>query len=471
MSLFRAIVAMLLFQGAAYAQSAVATVTDASDPSSDSSQAAPATHPDPNNEFDRWNLFYQATSIGMTHPAFPAPYTGPLSLLPVAEHDVSLTTTLFFAARLEQNTVLVLNPEVAGGRGFSGVNGLANPPNGELPRVGKATPTPYVARAFIQHDFGFGHEKEHVERDENVLAGNRPMTRYSIYVGRFSITDYFDDNAYTHDPRTQFMSWALMYNGAWDYPADTRGYTWGIVHEFHTRNWSLRYGIVAMSSYANGPRFDHRLFRDHGQVGEIERRFSLRGRDGAIRALYYANRADMGNYGAALRLAAATGTTPDVTLTRQVGTLKYGVGISFNQEITSDVGVFTRLGWNDGKTESFEFTAMDRLASGGISVRGTRWKRPDDVVATAFIAGGLSRVHSEYLAAGGLDFLIGDGRLNYAPEMVWESYYSARLFPGFFASLGMQRVTNPAYNRDRGPVMIYLLRLHIALGLKPWQPQ
>jgi hypothetical protein len=157
MSVLLAIVVMLLLQDAARAQSAVATVTDASDPSSDSSQAAPATPP--NNEFDRWNLFYQATSIGMTHPSFYAPYTGPLSLLPVAEHDVSLTTTAFFAARLEQNTVFVFDPEVAGGRGFSGVNGLANPPNGELPRVGKATPTPYVARAFIQHDFGFGRKK------------------------------------------------------------------------------------------------------------------------------------------------------------------------------------------------------------------------------------------------------------------------------------------------------------------------
>jgi high affinity Mn2+ porin len=460
---------MLLLQSAACAQAAVATITDAPDPNQAASSTS--TPPDPNHEFDRWNLFYQATSIGMTHPAFHSPYVGPLSLEPYAEHDVSLTTSLFFAARLEQNTVFVFNPEVAGGRGFSGVNGLANQPNGELPRVGKATPTPYIARLFIQHDFGFGKEKEHVDRDENVLAGNRPMTRYSIYAGRFSLTDYFDNNAYTHDPRTQFMAWAVMYNGAWDYPADTRGYTWGIVQEFHTRHWSLRYGIAAMPKVANGPRLDRRLFRDHGQVGEVERRYSLRNRDGAIRALYYANRAQAGNYGEALRQAAITGTTPSVISTRRVGTLKYGVGISFNQALSADVGIFTRLGWNDGKTESFAFTAMDRLASGGVSVKGTSWKRKNDVIATSFTTGGLSRVHSEYLAAGGLDFLIGDGRLNYAPEMVWESYYSARLFPGFFASLGMQRDTNPAYNHDRGPVMIYLLRLHIGLGLKPWQPQ
>ena len=465
MSVFRTMRTMLLLAGAAAAQESPGAAFDAPAPG----QSAAA--PNPNSEFDRWNLFYQATSIGMTHPAFYSPYVGPLSLLPFAEHDVSLTTTLFSATRLEQNTVFVFNPEIAGGRGFSGVNGLANQPNGELPRVGQASPTPYIARLYLQHDFGFGSEKEHVDRDENTLAGERPMNRYSVYAGRFTITDFFDDNAYTHDPRTQFMAWAVMYNGAWDYPADTRGYTWGIVHEFHTRNWNLRYGIVAMPTVANGQRFDRSLLRDHGQVGEVERRFSLWGRDGAIRTLYYANRARMGNYGEALRLAAATGTTPDVTLTRRVGTLKYGVGISFDQAISPNVGIFTRLGWNDGRTESFAFTAIDRLASGGVSVKGTRWKRKNDVVGTSITAGGLSRVHSEYLAAGGLDFLIGDGKLNYGPEMVWESYYSARLFPGFYASIDVQRDTNPAYNRDRGPVMIYLLRLHIGLGLSPWIPQ
>jgi high affinity Mn2+ porin len=464
MSVFRALLATSLLAGAGNAQGSSPAASD----TTANAQSAAANNP--STKFDQWNLFYQATSIGMTHDSFYSPYVGPLSLLPFAEHDVSLTTSLFFAARLEQNTVFVFDPEIAGGRGFSGVNGLANPPNGELPRIGVATPTPYIARLFIEHDFGFGSEKEHVDRDEDTLAGDRPMTRYSIYAGRFSVTDYFDNNAYTHDPRTQFMAWAVMYNGAWDYPADTRGYTWGIVHEFHTRNWSLRYGIAAMPKVANGERFDRRLFRNHGQVGEIERRYSLWGRGGAIRALYYANRGQMGNYGDALRLAAATGSTPNVTLTRRVGTLKYGAGISFDQAISSTVGIFTRLGWNDGKTESFVFTAMDRLASGGISVKGTRWKRKDDVVATSFTAGGLSRIHSEYLAAGGLDFLIGDGRLNYGPEMVWESYYSARLFPGFYASLDVQRDTNPAYNRDRGPVMIYLLRLHIGLGCGPGRP-
>ena len=199
---------------------------------------------------ENWNLYYQATSIGQTHGTFNAPYTGPLSLQDYREDDASLTTTLFFDARLARNLQFVFDPEIAGGKGFSGVNGLANPSNGELPRVATATPKPYIARLYLTYDFGFGAEKEHVESDDNQLAGDRPMVRYTITAGRFSLTDFFDNNAYTHDPRSQFMTWAVMYNGAWDYPADTRGYTWGWVHELHTRNWSWRYANAAEPTVA-----------------------------------------------------------------------------------------------------------------------------------------------------------------------------------------------------------------------------
>lgn len=430
-----------------------------------------AQDPDPNNteppEPARWDLYYQATSIGQEHGTFHAPYSGPLSLEDIPEHDASITTTLFFGLRLSDNTQLYFDPEIAGGRGMSGVNGIANAPNGEMPRIETATPKPYIARLYITHDFGFGSEKEAVEDDENQLAGERPMTRYTIAVGRFSVTDFFDNNANTHDPRTQFMAWGVMYNGAWDYPADTRGYTWGWVHEFHTRNWSLRYSSAAEPKVANGTQFDRRLFRDRGDTFEGERRYHIGNRPGAIRLLGYLNHTDSGSYAAALRLAEQTGTTPNVTAVRRIGTLKYGTGLSMDQQISRDVGFFTRLGWNDGKTESFAFTAIDRLASGGVSVKGTSWKRKEDVAATSFTASGLSGVHALYLARGGLDFLIGDGRLNYAPEYVWESYYSARLFPGFFATFDLQQVTNPAYNHDRGPVWIGSIRLHMEFGLKP----
>ena len=406
---------------------------------------------------ERWNLFYQATSVGQYHGSFHAPYSGAFSLQNYPERDVSLTTTLFFGLRLEKNTTLYFDPEIAGGRGFSGVNGVANSPNGELPRVASATPKPYLARLYISHDFGFGSEKESFESEENQLAGRRPMNRYTIAAGRFTLTDFFDGNRYSHDPRTQFLGWGVMFNGAWDYPADVRGYTWGWVHELHLRNASFRYASAAMPRVANGLRFDRRLFSNRGDVFEGEYRYS----GGAIRLLHYLNHANAGNYAGAIRQA-----EPVVTGTRRNGTLKYGFGLNIEQELTKDAGLFARLGWNDGKTESFAFTAIDRLATAGISLTGRRWRRPFDTVATEFTASGISGVHALYLARGGYDFLIGDGRLRYGPEYISETYYSARLFPGFFAGFDLQHVSNPAYNRERGPVWISSIRFHVELGKK-----
>ena len=421
-------------------------------------------------EPENWNLFYQATSIGQYHGTFHSPYSGPFSLQDYPERDVSITTTLFWGLRPEQNTYLYFDPEIAGGRGFSGVNGLANSSNGELPRVASATPKPYLARLYVTHDFGFGKATEFSEADENQLEGSRPSTRYSITVGRFTLTDFSDDNRYTHDPRTKFMGWGVMFNGAWDYPADVRGYTWGWVHEFRTRNWSIRYGSGAMPREANGLRFDRRLFVDRGDVVEGEHRFTVRNHPGTVRLLGYINHARAGTYADSIRLAAATHTVPDITATRQWGTRKYGTGVSFDQEITKDIGVFARLGWNDGKTESFAFTAIDRLATGGVSVAGTSWHRPNDSAAIEFTASGISAVHAEYLALGGHDFLIGDGRLHYAPESIVEMYYNAKLFNGFFASFDLQHAANPAFNQDRGPLWIPSLRLHLELNIRALTP-
>ncbi len=413
---------------------------------------------------ERWNLFYQATSIGQYHGRFHAPYTGTNSLENYPERDVSLTTTLFFTFKLGKNTSFVFDPEIAGGKGISAVTGIANFTNGELPRVASAAPKPYIARLFITHDFSFGEERETITSGENQLAGTKPMNRYSVTVGRFTVTDFFDNNRYTHDPRTQFMGWGTMYNGAWDYPADTRGYTWGWVHELHLRRWSARYASVAEPKFANGLRFDRRLFRDRGDMFEGELCYTPGGHPGVVRLLGFLHRTRSGDYGRAIDLANQFSGVPDVIATRRIGTLKYGYGVNVEQEITKNVGVFGRLGWNDGKTEDFAFTAIDRLISTGISVAGARWKRPFDTAATAFTSSGVAAVHAAYLARGGLDFIIGDGRLTYGRESIWESYYSARLFPGFFATLDSQRVANPAFNRDRGPVWVSSLRFHLEIS-------
>lgn len=464
MSVCRIAAVILIARALCWAQPAPDEL-QAQNPPADAS-SSPAPQPTSEPEPGRWNLYYQATSIGQYHGQFHSPYSGPLSLQSYSERDVSLTTTLFFGFRLADNTRFYFDPEIAGGRGFSGVNGVANETNGELPRVASATPKPYIARLYITQDFGLGPEKEKFESDANQLAGERPMTRYSITVGRFSLTDFFDNNRYSHDPRSQFMGWAVMYNGAWDYPADTRGYTWGWVHELHTRNWSFRYASAAEPRVANGPQFDRRILVNRGDILEQERRYSMRDHPGSVRVLEYANHARAGSYAEAIQLSRETGKPPDITAVRRNGTLKYGFGVNFEQEISKDFGVFGRLGWNDGKTESFAFTAIDRLVQGGVSLSGTRWKRKSDVVGSEFTVSGLSAIHREYLALGGLDFLIGDGRLNYGTENIWESYYNARLFRGFFTSFDLQHIQNPAYNRDRGPLWVSSIRLHLELGKK-----
>ena len=375
----------------------------AQDASADASASPPPA--------ERWNLYFQATSIGQYHGSFFSPYSGAFSLAGHPEAEASLTSTIFFGFLIAPNTQFYFDPEIAGGRGFSATNGIANFPNGEMPRVATATPKPYIARLYITQDFALGGERAAVESDENQLAGSRPAKRYSITLGRFTVTDFFETNKYSNDPRTQFMGWATMYNGAWDYPADTRGYTWGWMHELHFPRWALRYASAAMPRVANGEQFDRRLFRDRSDMFEGELDGHFHDHPGAIRLLSYFNRADMGNYAEASRVAEETGARPDVVATRRIGTLKYGFGLSADQELTQDVGIFGRLGWNDGKTESFAFTAMDRLVTVGVSLKGRRWKRPDDAVATAITVGGLSAIHSQYLALGGYDFLIGDGRL------------------------------------------------------------
>jgi high affinity Mn2+ porin len=428
--------------------------------------AAFAQEPEgPASQSPNWNLFWQATSIGQYHGSFRSPYRGPNSLQPEPETHVSLTTTLFLGLRVARNTQLYINPEIAGGKGFSDVTGVANFTNGEIPRVATATPKPYLARLYITQDFGLGKQaSEEFTSEENQLPGARPMTRYSITLGRFTVTDFFDNNRYSHEPRTQFLGWGVMYNGAWDYPADVHGYTWGWVHELHTRRWSLRYGSAAEPRTANGLRFDRRIFRNRGDLIEGEVRYQVGDHPGAARLLGFLLHTNSGTYADAIQRGEQSGSAPDVTATRRNGTLKYGGGLNFEQEIGKDIGVFARLGWSDGKTESFAFTAIDRLASGGVSIVGGRWKRPNDTAGSAFTVSGLAGVHAVYLARGGLDFIIGDGKLRYGPEIVSETYYSARVFPHFLASVDLQRIWNPAYNRDRGPLWVGSLRLHLDFG-------
>jgi len=401
----------------------------------------------------------QVTVVDSVHNRFTSPYSGPNSLQRDEPHAVSETSTFYFATRLWQGGDFVFNPEIAGGQGFSGATGIAGFPNGEITRVGVVEPTPYFARMFMRQTIGFGGEQEVVEGGINDVAEYRDANRLTVAAGRFSMTDVFDDNKFSHDPRTQFLAWSLMYNGAWDYPADVRGYTDGIAATFVTKEWELHYAISAVSSVANGASLDSKFLIHNGQALEWTRHYKLAERVGNFRVLGYLNRANMGSYGEAL---AQMPVEPVVTQTRATRS-KYGFGISWDQELTKDIGVFSRVGWNDGHNETWMFTPIDRLAEIGVLFDGNLWCRDNDQFGTAFNVNGISSVHRRYLAAGGLDYNLGDGKLNYGSEMILENFYSLGVTKNIFFTLDFQEDWNPAYNRDRGPVTIFQGRFHAEL--------
>ncbi len=402
----------------------------------------------------------QATIVTQSHDHFHSPYIGTNSLLPVEPSATSVTGTIFLDIRLWEcgsyTGELVFNPEMAGGKGFSNASGIAGFPNGEITRVGVVEPTPYIARLFVRQTCGLGGEQEKVEDEANQLAGKRDIDRITLTVGKFSATDLADDNRYSHDPRTQFLPWSIMYNGAWDYPANVRGYDYGVGIDFNQKYWALRYGVWAEPKFANSAPLDQHIGKANGHVIEWEGRYSVYEHPGKLRLLAYLNHAHMGDYREALGLMPVN---PDVTLTRSYR-YKYGFGLSWDQELTKDLGVFARLGWNDGHTESWAFTAIDRLAEIGLLLNGRCWCRPRDQVGLAVDVNGISRDHSAYLAAGGLDFIIGDGKLRYGSEDILDVFYNLEVHKGINATLDFQEVWNPAYNRDRGPVSIVSGRVH-----------
>ena len=394
----------------------------------------------------RWSLHFQATSIGQHHGSFPSLYEGENSLPPHPESRASITATFFLGLRVNRHIDLVVNPEVAGGKGFGMTTGLGGFTNGEIPRVSGATPKLYPARAFVRTVWALGPETRGV-----------PARRVTTVTGKFALTDYFDNNTYSHDHRTQFMNWALMYNGAWDYPADTRGYTLGTMEELTMHKWSLRLAHALEPTTPNGPTFDFRVARNRGDVIEWERRYTPKGRFGVLRLLGFANRERAGTFREAMQ---ADGTT-NIESTRRDGTLKYGFGVNLEQSVTTEVGVFGRYGWSDGKTESWAFTQVDRSLSGGVSISGSLWKRKSDHIGIAGVRDYLSGDQRSFLAHGGLGFIIGDGRLDhYRPEDIVEAYYSWRAAKEWTITADFQHVRNPAYNADRGPVSVGTIRLH-----------
>ncbi len=409
----------------------------------------------------RFDAHFQFTSVTQYHPAFTAPYSGQNSLDPDSEHQTTVTATLFLGARLWKNAELYVNPEMSGGKGLSSTLGIAGFPNGDAFRVGSPEPKIYLARLMLKQSFALEGGTEPVEDGPNQLGGTRPVRRWTLTVGRFGLSDFFDANPYSGDARMQFMNWAAWTAGAWDYAADTRGYTWGFVLERFDTDWAVRIAAAAEPLVANGEQFDTDLLHAHSFNAEYERGYTLAGRQGTARLLVFYNVANMGNYDEANAEALASGQPPVIADTRRVGRTKWGFIVNADLSLGGPWGVFFRGSWNDGVNEAWAYAEIERSVSAGVLRKGPFAGRPNDEAGLALIANGLSSGHREYLALGGYGFMIGDGRLNYGHEAIAEVFYQAALVEHLWFAGDYQLIVNPAYNRDRGPVNVLGARLHV----------
>jgi high affinity Mn2+ porin len=406
-----------------------------------------------------WAIHGQGTVIEQYHPAFPSAYRGANSLDPVSSGRETVNFTAYAGARPWDGGEAWADLEMDQGFGLSNTLGVAAFTNGEGSKVGKAVPYLRLHRLFFRQTFDMGGESEDVPGAANQLASSRTRDNVIVTLGKFSPTDIFDNNGLAHDPMHDFLNWAMIDAGPWDYAADAWGYSYGGAVEWNTGLWSFRAGLFNLSRLPNGTE----LTRGFGQYqldGEVERRYSLLGQDGKIKLLAFASRGRLGDYSDAVALATATHQTADISLVRKAS-WKSGMSLNLEQGLTADLSLFGRATIDDPSKEGEEFTDMANSLSLGLSLKGARWRREGDTVGLAFETGGVGKPAQRFFALGGLGILIGDGRLDhYDRENVVEAYYAASVIKGVQATLDYQFIANPAYNTDRGPVSVLGVRLH-----------
>ncbi|WP_316152844.1 carbohydrate porin [Cupriavidus sp. BIC8F] len=401
----------------------------------------------------------QSTYVWQRKPAFGAAYSGPNSLSTEKAKSYSFTATLDLGLRLWQGAEFHFNPEVAQGVPFSGLHGVGGLSNGELAKGASTNPVFYRARAFIRQTWGLGGGTETLEGDFNQLARTVDQRRVVLTAGNFGVLDVFDQNEFGSDPRTQFMNWSFLTHGAFDYAADSRGYTWGLSLEYIGDGWSARIGRFLQPLESNGLQLDTRMFEHYGDIIEVEKRYQLAGRPGTARLLWFRNKARMGAFSDAIGFGMANNTTPDVADVRREHA-KSGVGVTLVQQVTDSLGMFARASLSDDKTETYAFTEIGRQVSAGGVLKGDAWGRARDALGVAVAINMLGPNHRNYLAAGGQGAFLGDGALRYGPEQILEIYYSFQPVKYLSISPDFQYVRNPGYNRDRGPVKFYGVRFH-----------
>ena len=410
-------------------------------------------------ESSDWNVHGQTTLIQQGYPRMRSPFEGPNSLPGGGQGRETLTADAFLGWRLWNGGELYFNPELAQGFGLNTTLGLAGFSNGEAQKGGADFPKFRAQRYLIRQTFGLGGEQEEVADGPLQLAGKRDIDRVTLTVGRFAVGDFFDGNSYAKDPRADFMNWAMWSSGAYDFPADLPGFTRGGVVELNRKDWALRAGLFQLPS---APNSDVLTSKGVGTVVELEERYAISDQPGKLRLGVFGNQGNTANYRQALDIVAADSSLDINAVTASIRhTLpKYGVYANMEQAITQDVGIFARASWNDGQNEILSFTDIDRSVSGGVSIKGASWGRANDTIGIGGAINGLSNAHRDFLAAGGIGLLIGDGQLNYSPEKIFEAYYAYNLNKWSTLTLDYQFVANPAYNADRGPASIFSARAH-----------
>jgi high affinity Mn2+ porin len=412
---------------------------------------------------DRIWISGQVNIISQWHPAFHSPYQGANSLSPEAQDATSRVFTLYTGLRVSKSTEFLCDVQETGGHGLGEALGVAGFMNLDVVRNPLLTKAPYVARLMWHQIIPLGEAKP-VEPNAYSLFRELPERRLEFRLGKFSLPDYFDLNGYGADPNFQFMNWTVDNNGAYDYAADTRGYTFGAMAEYHQGNWAVRFAETLMPKVANGIHLDADFSRARAENVEWEwHGEGWRKRSAAVHVLAYVNHGNMGSYRDAVNdfLAGRIKERPDITAHPLRTTVKYGFGINFEQGLTDWINVFGRWGWNEGRHESFAYTEVDETEQIGLGGNGSRWGRKYDRLGLVFVSNGISRDHQEYLKLGGLGFMLGDGTLRYGREDIFESFYTGHLWRGVFPAFGVQYIVHPGYNRDRGPVVVPSARLHI----------
>ncbi|MGO8924154.1 MAG: carbohydrate porin [Xanthobacteraceae bacterium] len=401
-----------------------------------------------------WSIHGQTTWIGQGYPGFAAAYSGAQSLFPGGEVRNTVSGTGFIGLGLWNGAALYYNPELLQGLGLSGLHGVAGFPNGEAQKANILYPHYNTSRLYYQQVFGFGGEQETIDDEPNQIAQKVDVSRFTFTIGKMSVPDFFDDNAYAHESRTDFMNYAIIDSGAFDYAADQFDYTWGIVGELNQKTWAVRGGYFLVPTVQEGNDYDTNFFRRGQYIIEAEDRYFLFSQPGKIRIGAWLSSAFAGSFAAAL---AQPGINIDAT---RHGRIEYGFYANLEQALSGDFGLFARLSWRNGQTEIMSFTDIDRSLSLGAVLKGTSWGRPDDQVGVAGAINGLSAEYRAFLAAGGLGDIIGDGALNYREEKILETYYAYRLDRWSTFTVDYQFVADPAYNADRGPVHIFTGRFH-----------